>query len=389
MISILNGSRWKNELIKVCIDLVKIRSLSGQERELAYYIKEKIDEFGLKADIDDAGNVYTMVRGEGEKKIIFDGHMDTVPEGRIEKWRVPPYSGKLINGEIYGRGTVDMKGGISSMLTTLKYLSEKNLKPKSTIIFLFVVLEEIHEGFGLRKFLEGKGVNPDLVILGEPTDLSVATGQRGRVEVEVVFKGKIAHASMPEHGENACLEAVNFIKSCNEIYSFSWHPLMGSETLVVTGVRSKTYGEPVVPDACKVSLDVRFPLGVSKAKLIQKLRKISDSIGVKPFIGVRKLKIRSYTGIEEEVEQFFPSWIQEPGNLLNKVLKAIRKGEERVETKIWRFSTDGAYSKGIKNIPTVGFGPGKEELSHQPNEHVSVNQLFRAFKVYLSMATQI
>ncbi len=350
-----------SDMVSFLQRLVRTRSLSGEEGSLAGLVKDEISSLGVdQVWIDELGNVVAKVSGTGEGPILFDAHMDTVPEGDLANWKKDPFSGELVNGHIYGRGSVDMKGGLAAIAYSIKLVKEGF----PDIIYAFVVHEEDHEGFGVRHVIGSLANKPELVILGEPTSLNLARGHRGRAELIVEMKGKTAHSSMPELGEN-CLDLMcDYLRELKSM-KMPRHPILGSASVAPVNVEVSPGIIPIIPDRCQLLLDRRTLPGESREYLE---RQLGGTI-------VRR-RLRCYTGYEEEVEAWFPAWINEDPSL-GKLAEKL--GADIIT---WRFGTDGSYTAGELGIPTLGYGPGDQEMAHRPNEMVDVKEVERAVKGY-------
>lgn len=344
--------------------LIRIRSLSGEEGELAGVVREELLRVGVDhAWIDPLGNVVAEVTGSGEGLILFDAHMDTVPAGDAVNWRRDPYSGDLVDGHVYGRGSVDMKGGLAAMVHSIELVGEQ----EPDLIYAFVVHEEDQEGFGVRHVIESLGRRPDLVVLGEPTSLNLARGHRGRAEVLVELRGKTAHSSMPELGES-CLEKVCSYLSGLKALEMPHHPLLGPASVAAVNVEVHPGVIPVIPDTCRILLDRRTLPGETREGVSSQLGGV-----------IVKRRLRCYTGYEEEVEAWFPAWVNEDPSL-SSLAERLKS-----ELMIWRFGTDGSYTAGEAGIPTIGYGPGDQEMAHRPNEMVSVREVEKAVEGYVEI----
>ncbi|RLG80850.1 MAG: YgeY family selenium metabolism-linked hydrolase, partial [Thermoprotei archaeon] len=168
-----------NDLIKIVKSLIETPSLSGEEKDIAYLIRDFLNDYGVdKSFIDKYGNVIGIIKGGLNRTIVFEGHMDHVPPGNISNWKYDPYKPEIIENRIYGRGAVDMKGAIGSMIYSIPKVSKKDIP---SIYYIFVPYEEISEGVLFKKALEETlNLRPDLVVLGEATNLDLYIGQRGR-----------------------------------------------------------------------------------------------------------------------------------------------------------------------------------------------------------------
>lgn len=362
------------DAVEILIELVRTKSLSGEEREIAGIIKDRMEDAGVDSvRIDRLGNVIAEIKGGGRGRIMFEGHMDHVPEGKMESWNVNPYSGEIIDGRLYGRGSVDMKSSIAAMISAASRMKEL----EDDIYFAFVVHEEDQEGFGIRHVIEDCNIRPDIVILGEPTDLNVAIGHRGRAEIIMRAKGLSCHSSMPEEGDNALLNIIDSISKIEKLELKS-HPLLGRGTITPVNINCTPGIIPVIPEECIALLDLRFVPGDDVDEILRKIS--SDKVSAQ----VSRRRIRCYTGYEEDVLALFPSWIYD-GEISYRALRILPQASRVV----WRFGTDGSYTAGIAGIPTIGYGPGDERLAHKPGENVEIDKVRRAVDGYLSLAENI
>ncbi|RLG81984.1 MAG: YgeY family selenium metabolism-linked hydrolase [Thermoprotei archaeon] len=376
-----------NDLIKIVKNLIETPSLSGEEKNIAYLIRDFMNNYGIdKSFIDKFGNVIGTIKGELNRVIVFEGHMDHVPPGNISNWRYDPYKPRIIGNRIYGRGAVDMKGAIASMIYSIHKIKEKDIP---SIYYIFVPYEEISEGVLFKRAIEETlGIKPDLVVLGEATNLNLYIGQRGRTVIKAEFHGISAHASMPDMGLNA-LKAVSKYIWHLTLYEdkLPVHPVLGRSSVEPTIIECSPKSPPMIPDKCLLTIDYRMILGETRASIINFLNSIAGKLideGLVKHIDINILVEEAvmWTGTKIVIEHYYPSWLITNNDLINKVLYMIRSHNPLAKTGVWRFSTDGVYSAGEANIPTIGIGPGDERLAHKPNEFIEINQLFKASDIY-------
>ena len=104
------------DLINFTQNLVRIKSVSGQEEEIIKFIEKKMKDIGYdKITVDSMGNVVGRI-GNGKNAIMFDSHIDTVDVKDEGEWDFPPFSGKIVDGNLWGRGSVDMKSGAAASI---------------------------------------------------------------------------------------------------------------------------------------------------------------------------------------------------------------------------------------------------------------------------------
>jgi putative selenium metabolism hydrolase len=350
--------------VRLAQELVRIPSPPGEEKELSDYILATLRRF-CEAERGPLGTVLGRIqRGEGPV-ILATGHMDTVPAG--QGWTIPPFSGEIRNGFLHGRGAVDMKSAIAAQIAGA---AEAAADIQGVLYLVYVPHEETAEGVALGRVLD-QVEKPDLVILGEPTDLRLGIGHRGRAVIRIVAKGKPAHASMPELGENAIERMLQALGHALRT-PLPEDPILGQGSAAPVYVSADGQG-PVIPDRCQALLDRRVVLGETEDSVL------ADYQGIGAEVAIEEAELRFYTGELLQAKLFFPAWYMDPDH------PWVRLAWEALGTpplRIWRFSTDGVESCGRRGISTVGFGPGDERLAHQPDERVAVVDIQRAASGY-------
>ncbi len=194
-------------------------------------------------------------------------------------WSSDPFGGEIKDGYVHGRGSVDQKGGVASFITAGKILKKIGPPPDKTIYFTATVMEEDCDGLCWKYIIEEDKIKPDCVIVTEPTNLGIYRGQRGRMEIEVSFKGVSSHGSAPERGRNAIYEgaktALSIEKLNDELIS---DPFLGKGTVTVTEIISSSPSLCAVADYCRIHLDRRLTWGENKKVALEQIKKITKTI---------------------------------------------------------------------------------------------------------------
>lgn len=375
-------------------NLVQTPSLSGKEKDLALFIKEVLDDFSLdKVYIDKLGNVIGFIKGKAPHPlVVLEGHMDHVSTGNLTRWRYPPYAAKVVDGKIFGRGTVDMKAAIAAMIFAARKISGR--EHEGTLALCFVVHEETVEGIAIGQIIDKEfKKTPDLFVLGEATNMRLGIGHRGRAVIKVELNGKTAHASMPELGLNALHAASKLVNHIDETLNFQLpaHEKLGKATITAISLEASPQGTPQIPDKAEVLFDRRIVLGETEKEILKPIKTKLDELLARNAILDGKVYIledylKCWSGTKIKAKNFFPAWLFQDTAVINKALKVLSDFGLPARTHIWRFSTDGVLTYGQKQLPTIGFGPGEETLAHQPNECVSVKDLEKAVDVYAALA---
>ena len=368
------------EIVAFLKTLVKTPSLSGEEGAIAGIISDKLVELGYSVDVDGMGNIIAQRGGGNGKTILFDGHLDHIQPGGAEGWSHGPYDAEVVDGTMYGRATVDMKGALAAMIYGCAAP-----EVEGTIVLTCVVHEETNEGVATKKIIEDKGLSIDACVLGEPTDLQLSVGQRGRCVVKITTKGATSHASMPELGVNALYlmtPIIDRIKEANQ--NLPTHPFLGQGSMAVTTLRCLPGAGPIVPDHCEIEVDRRLVPQETLDGVLEEMRGLASGASVELLVD----ELNCYTGYSTKADQYFPGWIIDKGHwAVQESKEALSVGMGREPEIIgWRFSTDGIATAGQLGIPTVGFGPGDPSLAHQPDEYISLDDVMVAAMGYCALA---
>ncbi len=349
------------ELINYLIDLVKINSVVGNEKEIADYT-QKILTGKLKNVIRFNNSLIGYNDLDKTKKTVgLIGHLDTVP---VEN----ELTGKIIDGRLYGLGASDMKGGLAVMLYLIDYFM--NRESKFNLIYVFYEKEEgPFNDNGLQPLLEKYGdilKNIDLAFVLEPTNNEVQVGAVGTINAEVIFRGKKAHSARAWQGENAIHKSWKLIKRVNDFgireYPFSFN--IGNKEVNITfyelmniTVAKSEGAKNVIPDYFYLNINYRF----SPSKTLEEAKE--DIVNI----------------VKDDAEVKFVD-LAPPGKIPNKneiLLEFISKFDLPVKPKqAW---TDVARLS-LFNIDAVNFGPGDPSQAHQYNEYIPIENLYKSFE---------
>lgn len=383
------SDKQSNEVIELCQELVSIRSYSGEEEPVAKALKAFFDKNNFdEVKIDSYGNVIGMMKGNRPgKKILFDGHIDTVPVENEEKWTHEPFGAQLVDGKIYGRGTSDMKGAVAAMACAVSNFAKENNRDFAGELYVAgVVHEECFEGVAARNISEF--VKPDYVVIGEASNLNLKIGQRGRGEIVVETFGVPAHSASPEKGINAVYAMSHVINAIREIEPTT-HEVLGKGILELTDIKSSPYpGASVVPEYCRVTYDRRLLVGENKESVLAPIQKVLDELmladdKIKAKVSFATGHEMCYTGNSISGERFFPGWLfSKEEDFIQDILGELNGMGFQPEITQYNFCTNGSHYAGEAGIKTIGMGPSDEKLAHTIDEYVEVDQLTRVTECY-------
>ena len=375
-------------LVSLCQELVRQRSYSGEEADAVsaarrFWESRDLDDFR----VDSYGNCIAVVTGNRPgPTLLFDAHIDTVPAVK-DQWTTDPWAAEIRDGKIYGRGTSDMKGAFASMLwAAAEFEKERKGDFAGKICVSGVVHEECFEGVSARMISEA--LKPDLVVIGEASSLNLKIGQRGRAEIIVETFGHNAHSANPEKGRNAVYDMAELISRIRTLDTPE-QPELGKGILELTDIKSDPYpGASVVPHYCRATIDRRLLVDETPESVLAPLRSLVSELsrqdsGFRAEVSLSDGKASCYTGKTIEGERFFPGWYYpEDAEFVRRALKGIRSAGIDPEITTYSFCTNGSHYAGEAKIPTLGFGPSRENLAHTVDEYIEIDQLEKAFKGY-------
>ena len=343
------------------------------ELAAAELISAEFRQSGIDSGIDSwdhtRANITAHIKSAGSRAgLLFACHLDVVGPGE-GTWEHPAFTAVESDGKIYGRGSVDMKGGTAAAVTAIRRIVDSGVELQGDIIFSAVAGEET-DSAGAKRFVDDRGWLPELagVVIPEPTDFEIVTAHRGMLWLEFTTKGKAAHSSAPQLGVNA-IGSMRLILNELENYEIKTEPhkLLGTCSMSINTIAGgKTMN--VVPDKCSIGIDIRTLPGQNHDAIIGDLEGI-----------FAKLKAEN-THFEAGISVLRQMQSLETDNN-GEFVKAFCSAIDINKTKAVGYTTDGPYFASL-GCPVVIFGPGKPHLCHKPDEYIDVADLEKAVEHY-------
>jgi putative selenium metabolism hydrolase len=362
-------------------EIVRLESTPGREEAVVARIVDEMHRLGYEeAYVDGAGNAVGRV-GRGSPVLLIDSHIDTIPMHSPGQWTRDPLAATIADGRIWGLGTCDMKGSAAASVYGVAQLAASG-GLTGTVFVVCSIAEEMMEGAALRTTVEA--CEPDVVVIGEPTDLRVCNGQRGRAKIEADVQGRACHAGHPTVGLNAAERAAELISAVARL-PHPTHPELGVRSITCIDVHSEPYPSvSQVPDRCRVRFDARFGPGdtaESLTALVAAQARVWDGLDERPGLDVHLYvtEFETYTGHRYALPEFAPAWYTDPeSTFVRTALEAV--GHAGIEPRLgtYRFCTNGSLTAGTLGLPTIGFGVGREEHAHTVDESIDLERFERA-----------
>ncbi len=377
----------QDALIDFAQRMVRIPSMSGEEGNVAQVIREEMEKLGYdEAWIDEVGNVVGKIKGGNGAAVMLNGHMDHVAVGPLKDWPYPPFSGQIVNGELWGRGSMDMKGAVACMVYATALLKQLDITPPGDVLMTVPVMEETG-GTGTRHL--AFCLKAAVAICGEASHNTLRRGHRGRVELLITFKGRSAHASVPHLAINPHYEAAHFLSRLTSL-RFAQDEVLGMSSVAPTLYRTDQVSANVIPSEVYLILDWRNVPNESPEKIVAQIQALLDSCLVnrrcQGTVEINRAKFITYTGFAETIPSILPSYLLPENNpfiqTANTTLTKILGRDAGLD--IWQFATDGGHLMAA-GIPTIGFGPGNEQLAHTNQERISLAEMVEALGAYTAL----
>ena len=383
----------EKDTVRFLADLVRTPSFSSKEEKVIQVIKREMKKVGFdQVRIDGLGSIIGRI-GKGPRVIALDAHIDTVYPGDLQQWSFDPFKPRIKDGKIWGRGTVDQKGGMAAMVYAGKMIKEMGLNDQFTIYFTGTVMEEDCDGLCWQYLLNEEKLKPEFVVITEPTNLNIYRGHRGRMEIRVEVKGRSCHGSAPERGDNAIYKIARIALEIEKLNKrLRNDKFLGKGTVTVTEARSSSPSLCAVADGAGIHLDRRLTAGETKTSALAEVRDAAKRAGYPDAkVFVLNYAEAAYTGKVYPTEKYYPTWVlEEKSPYLKNAVAAYTGvlGKVPLVDK-WTFSTNAIAIAGMKGIPCLGLGPGNEVYAHAPNEACPVEHLSRAAAFYAALVARM
>lgn len=379
----------KEELIELTRNLISIpshRLTKGREKRLGQFLADTLAKEGIDVYLQEVEeqreNVIGMIKGTGEgQSLMLNGHLDTIPPVGMPD----PFSPRIMDGKLYGRGAADMKAGLGAMAYALMIIKRAKIKLRGNLLFAGVIGEE--SGSRGTAFLARNGPKADMAIVGEPTNLDIVIAHKGTEWLEIIVKGRAAHGSVPQEGVNAIIGATKVIQAIQERLipklQERRHDLLNPPTINIGVIRG---GEQpnIVPDECKLQLDRRWLPTETLEGIIGELHHIlTELTRADPQFSATLKRMEETSTIPHH-----PLETPATHPLVRTVKEVLQDLKVDTSLRGVDYWTDGALLNQA-DIPTVVFGPGSVAQAHSDEEFVELDSVLIAAKAYILTALRI
>jgi len=372
-----------DDLLQLARDLIRIPSISGHEADVADFASRWLEEAGFAVERIEGepgrANLVGSVGESGGPCFALNGHLDTVPVPDDEPWEHDPYGAEVVNGRLYGRGSLDMKGADAAMMWAAARLAERAADLKGQVQVHLVVDEEhggkLGSGVLAAAMEEGRLRRPDGILSGELSWLHVRIAERGLLQFGVRLAGESAHTARARvEGLNAIAAASRAVLAIEQ-HIDRFHPDVGYPVVSVNIIEGGT-ADNQVPASCTIRVDRRLVPGETRETALAELQESLDAIGdTLPDGRSIPVRYRILDGPEDDV-RYSEANMTPPDEPLVQTLWGAAEavlGSRPAPYTDWGGATDARFFRKL-GIPTVIFGPTGRG-AHAADEYVDVAAL--------------
>ncbi|HYP29203.1 MAG TPA: ArgE/DapE family deacylase [Blastocatellia bacterium] len=368
----------RDEIVQIVSELVRHNTVNPPGNE--HLCKEIVTACMRKLGMDvsyyekEPGRTNVVGRiGKGPKSIGFVSHMDVVPPGELEQWGTPPFEPTIIDGRIYGRGTLDDKGSFACAYSACKAFVAEHPDFDGTIYLIAAADEEMGSELGIIYLVEECGLKFDVAIIpdGGRMDLSIY-GEKGIVWLEITSLGVQAHGSTPELGRNAIIPLAELLAELKSLdLGAEYDAAFDGWTMNVGTIQGGSSAN-TVPAVARATIDFRLPTGINKDLLLSRVEE----------------KIASVRGRSPEAEFRLNVLHETEPHLSDKnsvIIRSFDRAARRLNLPM-NYETFGgntvAKNLYFAGITSVVHYPGDDKLAHVPNEFVIIDELVLGSVLY-------
>ena len=340
------------------------------------YARELLAAIGVESHLthDDTGakaNLYATIGPQDRPGVMLSGHTDVVPiDG--QDWTRPAFELTEADGLLYGRGAADMKGFVACALAAAEAASRRTLK---TPLHIALSYDEEIGCVGVHRMidmLEGAPVKPAIAIVGEPTNLAVATGHKGKIGFRAICKGREGHSALAPLALNAVHLAADFVNAVRAKQA----------EFAAQGVRDDDYDVPyttlhvgkieggvalnIVPNRCDVLWEIRNLAEDDAGAVEAEVRAAADAIVAATGDPDAAIEIERYMG--------YPGLATPPDADVVAFVRSLTGSNGQIKVA---FGTEGGLFAERLGVQTVVCGPGSMAQGHKPDEFVAREQIER------------
>ncbi|MDJ0749217.1 MAG: succinyl-diaminopimelate desuccinylase [Woeseiaceae bacterium] len=362
--------------IALLCDLIRRPSVTPDDAGCQAILSGRLEPLGFDCEnlqFNDVTNLWAR-RGSASPVFCFAGHTDVVPPGDEAEWSSPPFEPRFKDGELYARGSADMKSGLAAMIVAIEEFLEEHPTTKGSIALLITSDEEGPARDGTLRVievLEERGETIDWCVLGEPSSHSalgdvVRIGRRGSLSGMLTVKGVQGHVAYPQLADNPIRRFAPVLAELHDIHWDDGNEYFPPTSFQVVDVRAGIGAPNVTPGELSARFNFRYSTEWTHELLQEKVRAVFDGHDIDYELGWH------LSG---------KPFLTQPGKLINAVHEAVTELTGRAP----ELSTGGGTSDGRfispAGVDVVELGPVNASI-HKIDEHVNIDDVIELTKMY-------
>jgi acetylornithine deacetylase/succinyl-diaminopimelate desuccinylase-like protein len=342
-------------------------------------IKPELERSGLRPVIDSMGNLIVSLKGRGTaSRLLLVGYaMNAAPSTMRD-----PYSGAIVDGTpygltgecVWGRGACEQKGSLAAMMAAVKLLGESRAEIPADLFFVVSTAGETGRHDALAHILAHGNVSADWAVVDGPPEIQL--GNKGRVDIQVVVRGKQAHSSRPWDGVNAIEGAVKLLERIKPLMPYpseQAHPELGRVSLTTNAIESFPKATHTIQSECRIMFDRRLLPGDDPDQAIDQLKRAIGALA--PF------------SIEVHRKDFmFPSEVAKDAESVLALTQAIQVMLGREAKYSYSTAANDTGFLNAKGMQAINYGSRNIRFQHTDHDMVPVQSVFEAAKVFTFLA---
>lgn len=379
---------FEPKLVSFAQDLVRIKSYTGEERDAILRVKQEMESLNYdQVIVDSIGSVVGVI-GTGETKVYFDGHIDTVL-AKPEEWSFDPWSGEVVDGFLRGRGSVDMKCSAAAAVYAAYAARELGFSANKTIYVSCSVMEEDYEGVAVENEFQELDFLPDYAVICEPTRLRISNGHHGRALFEIVIKGVGIHASRHQMGDNALNNILPIAQRVEELGRELLAANGAKGSIAATKLETQAASINSTPGLAVLTIDRRITPDDTEESLTAEMDALCNDIPNVSWNVVDTVG-KSWQGRDVVLHNMIHAWkVSEEHPLVQAACAACEELDHTPEIYRRNGCTNGWFTCGAKQVPTIIFGAGDEAGCHIIDETCPVDQIMKACAFYTLLENKL
>lgn len=371
------------EKVKILADLVAIQSVNDHETTVAEYLKDLFEAHSIEAKIlkitDSRANLVAEI-GQGAPVIGVSGHMDVVSAGDQSNWTSDPFQLTERDGNLYGRGSADMKSGLAALVIAMIEIHEQKLLKKGTIRLMATTGEEVGGQGAYHFYKDGYMKDVDALVIAEPSQDTIIYSHKGSMDARIQSTGKAAHSSMPQLGYNAIDPLIELVHEANRFFRTTdkTNAVLGDLVMNTTIFQG---GNQVnsIPEEAMLEMNIRTIPEFDNDEVAKALEKLVADQNQKGA----KLSLDIYMSL--------PSVLAAKESKLSAL--AAKLGKEHLYQEIQTAASPGVTDASnflrdkAADFPFIMFGPGETKMAHQVDEYVNKDVYLNFVDLYVDLLT--